>query len=235
MTSFALKDSVVVVTDFPDDVAAPLTGISPHPHSHISSDHHDAYWAESAYDVRKNKHISQPLLRTTATVTSVPERLRRPSLQTKIPPAPSQPSPSATSPRSPLNRSRSESSPTALSRPARRRPVTQSSFKSLSSLSVLLDSPQSENDDLPVPQLERDLSALALSPTQKRSDKIRKLTGDDDAQAFHNARVAQANLPWYLKPSYTADDIKMEYDGSVRAGTLPSLVERLTADSLSKY
>ena len=224
----------MVVTDFPDDVTAPLSGLSPHPHSHITSEHIDTYWAESGgYDMRKQKHLSQPLLRPSSAVSSVPERLRRPSLQTKIPPAPSQPSPSAASPRSPLNRSRSESSPTALTRSGRRRPMTTTNFKSLSSLSVLLDSPQSETEELP--QLERDTTAPSLSPTQKRSDKIRKLTGDDDAQAFHNARVAQANLPWYLKPSYTADDIKMEYDGSVRAGTLPALVERLTADSLSKF
>lgn len=72
------------------------------------------------------------------------------------------------------------------------------------------------------------------SPTSRRADKVRQLTGDDDAQAFHNAKSAQARLPWYLQPSYSADEIKLEYDGSVRAGTLAALVERLTVDPLSK-
>lgn len=72
------------------------------------------------------------------------------------------------------------------------------------------------------------------SPTSRRADKVRQLTGDDDAQAFHNAKLAQARLPWYLQPSYSADEIKLEYDGSVRAGTLAALVERLTVDPLSK-
>ena len=73
------------------------------------------------------------------------------------------------------------------------------------------------------------------SPFGRRSDKIRQLTGDKDAQAFHNARQAQAAQPWYLRPSYTVDDIKLEYDGTVRAGTLSALVERLTVDPLSKF
>ena len=81
---------------------------------------------------------------------------------------------------------------------------------------------------------DTDLERLRPLPIMRRSDKVLKLTGDDDAQAFHNSRFAQESLPWYLKPSYSSDDIKMEYDMSVRAGTLSALVERLTADPLSK-
>ena len=94
----------------------------------------------------------------------------------------------------------------------------------------MLDSPQSDSEESTAERFGN----MALSPSQRQSDKVLKLTGDDDAQAFHNARVAQANMPWYLKPSYTPDDIKMDYDGRVRAGSLPALVERLTAESLSK-
>ena len=64
--------------------------------------------------------------------------------------------------------------------------------------------------------------------------KVAQITGDDDAQAFHNAKVAQANLPWYLKPRHDNGDIKLEYDGTVIAGTVPALIERLTVDPLSK-
>jgi len=64
--------------------------------------------------------------------------------------------------------------------------------------------------------------------------KVAQITGDDDAQAFHNAKMAQANLPWYLKPRHDNGDIKLEYDGTVIAGTIAALIERLTVDPLSK-
>ncbi|KAF8208737.1 ras guanine nucleotide exchange factor domain-containing protein [Mycena galopus ATCC 62051] len=35
--------------------------------------------------------------------------------------------------------------------------------------------------------------------------------------------------PWYLEPAYSPMEIAIEADGSVRAGTVPALVERLTA------
>ena len=106
---------------------------------------------------------------------------------------------------------------------------------SLSSLSVFIDS--NSPSDVDVPDLFRGIGndeKFTRSPVVgRRSDKVKQLTGDDDAQAFHNARLAQASLPWFLQPSYTSDDIKMDYDGSVRAGTLLALLERLTVDPLS--
>jgi hypothetical protein len=105
---------------------------------------------------------------------------------------------------------------------------------SLTTLSGLIDSstPPLEVD---LPDLYRSIDVETVRSPGRRSDKIKQLTGDDDAQAFHNARLAQASLPWFLRPSYTNDEIKMEYDGSVRAGTLSALVERLTVDPLSVY
>jgi son of sevenless-like protein len=35
--------------------------------------------------------------------------------------------------------------------------------------------------------------------------------------------------PWYLRPNYEDSEIQMDPDGKVRAGTVPALVERLTA------
>jgi len=61
-----------------------------------------------------------------------------------------------------------------------------------------------------------------------------QLTGDDSAQAFHNARQAQANLPWYLKHRHSEEEIKLDFDGAVKAGTLPALVEHLVVDPLRK-
>jgi len=40
---------------------------------------------------------------------------------------------------------------------------------------------------------------------------------------------------WFLRPTYNDDDINLDYDGTVKAGTLPALVERLTLDFLSKF
>ena len=65
-----------------------------------------------------------------------------------------------------------------------------------------------------------------------RPGKVLQLTGDDSAQAFHNAKQAQANLPWYLKHRHREEEIKLEFDGTVKAGTLPALVEHLVVDAL---
>ncbi len=76
---------------------------------------------------------------------------------------------------------------------------------------------------------------VGIPVARTRVGKVKQLTGDDDAQAFHNAQKAQARLPWYLLPTYGEDVIKLEYDGSVRAGTLLALIERLTVDPLSAF
>lgn len=74
---------------------------------------------------------------------------------------------------------------------------------------------------------------LVYSPP-RNGRKVAQITGDDDAQAFHNAKMAQAKLPWYLKPRHDNGEIKLEYDGTVIAGTVLALIERLTVDPLSK-
>lgn len=76
-------------------------------------------------------------------------------------------------------------------------------------------------------------SASPLPPhAHPRPGKILQLTGDDSAQAFHNAKQAQANLPWYLKHRHREEEIKLEFDGTVKAGTLSALVEHLVVDPL---
>lgn len=70
-----------------------------------------------------------------------------------------------------------------------------------------------------------------------KSDKVRRLLGDDDAQAFHNAKQALASQPWYLKPERDDDggEVKLEHDGSVKYGSVEALVERLTVPFFSKF
>ena len=137
------------------------------------------------------------------------------------------------------SRSRSHSIPSLAANDQihRRRPLQ---LEDLSSLQHLSSSIQSNN----VP--EPDVLARPVSPSSSleledsrpvahpRVGKIKQLTGDDDAQAFHNAKLAQAKLPRYLRPTHDDSEIKIDSDGSVDAGTLRALVERMLIDPLSK-
>ena len=49
-------------------------------------------------------------------------------------------------------------------------------------------------------------------------------------QVCRKNRTASA---WFLRPMYDDDDISLDHDGTVKAGTLPALVERSTLDYLS--
>ncbi|KIK70475.1 hypothetical protein GYMLUDRAFT_275426 [Collybiopsis luxurians FD-317 M1] len=71
----------------------------------------------------------------------------------------------------------------------------------------------------------------SISPEKRRDEKIKQLTGSDEALAFHNAVLVQANLPWYLKPRH-GDEIQTEADGKLISGTRIALVERLVWDTI---
>lgn len=57
---------------------------------------------------------------------------------------------------------------------------------------------------------------------------MRKLLGDEAPQHYLNAVDADSK-PWYLRPNYDQTEILIDPDGGVRGGTVPALVERLTA------
>ncbi|KAF8158224.1 ras guanine nucleotide exchange factor domain-containing protein [Crassisporium funariophilum] len=61
-------------------------------------------------------------------------------------------------------------------------------------------------------------------PRPSGANKLQRLLGDEYAD-----KVAADLQPWYLRPNYLPTDIIIETDGSVRGGTVPALVERLTA------
>ena len=134
-----------------------------------------------------------------------------------------------------LNRSFSGGAITLLDRARQRRPVLLDDQSPIRRPSTIV---QAQTPD----QLSTFFSALdvSLSPSAScfpphahpRPGKILQLTGDDSAQAFHNAKQAQANLPWYLKHRHGEEEIKLEFDGTVKAGTLPALVEHLVVDPL---
>jgi son of sevenless len=63
----------------------------------------------------------------------------------------------------------------------------------------------------------------------KRSDeKIKKLTGSEEALDFY-----KANLVWYLKPRYV-EQLQFDEEGRILSGTRIALVERLVWSSSPK-
>lgn len=66
-------------------------------------------------------------------------------------------------------------------------------------------------------------SPATLSRTATNAQKIKKIFGDDAPEHIVSTK------PWYLRPDYTKNDMVIDIDGSVRAGTVPALVERLTS------
>jgi son of sevenless-like protein len=74
----------------------------------------------------------------------------------------------------------------------------------------------------------RGFVAQAKPARPAASNKLQRLLGDDVYDTYVN-KVATDLQPWYLRPNYSPSDIIIEPDGSVRGGSLPALIERLTA------
>ena len=49
--------------------------------------------------------------------------------------------------------------------------------------------------------------------------------------SLHHLLMADPSTPWYLRPKHAWDELKLDADGLVVAGTAPALIERLTMDS----
>ncbi|EGO23624.1 hypothetical protein SERLADRAFT_469753 [Serpula lacrymans var. lacrymans S7.9] len=71
-------------------------------------------------------------------------------------------------------------------------------------------------------------SPTATNRAPANALKIKKIFGDDAPKHLINTLISDSK-PWYLRPNYSPTDIVIDPDGSVRAGTVPALVERLTA------
>ncbi|KAI8981176.1 ras GEF [Trametes punicea] len=168
------------------------------------------------------------------TVTSPP-----PTGESPMPSTPRTPSrrrslslPAPESPLSEHQRSRSESAKPAIVRHLRRRPLLIDDQSSLSRLTTLFEAHNLEELDYlissPVVADSFDAFTLTTRAVASRPDKVKQITGDDEAQAFHNAKLVHDI--WYLRPLYGEDEIRLESDGSVSAGTVRALVEQLTVD-----
>ncbi|KAH9858290.1 ras GEF [Lenzites betulinus] len=129
-------------------------------------------------------------------------------------------------------RSRSESAKPAVVRHLRRRPLLIDDQSSLNRLTTLFEAHNVEELDYlissPIVAESFDAFTRTTKAAASRPDKVKRITGDDEAQAFHDAQLVQGT--WYLRPMYGEDELQLEADGSVSAGTLRALVERLTVD-----
>ena len=145
--------------------------------------------------------------------------------------------PNVETPPSEHQRSHSESAKLSSNRHLRRRPLLIDDQSSLHRLTTLFESHNLEELDhliaSPVVAESFDAFTRPNKVASNRSDKVRQITGEDEAQAFHDAKLSQGI--WYLRPTYNAEhEIQISQDGAVSAGTLRALVERLTVDFSSK-
>ncbi|KAI9443246.1 ras GEF [Lactarius indigo] len=77
-----------------------------------------------------------------------------------------------------------------------------------------------------------DKDAAATTPSNAKSssgaaDKLIRVLGDAPTHIID--KLNAKTKPWYLRPNYEDSEIQIDPDGKVRAGTVPALVERLTA------
>ncbi|KAJ6557299.1 ras guanine nucleotide exchange factor domain-containing protein [Mycena vulgaris] len=81
------------------------------------------------------------------------------------------------------------------------------------------------------PILDEDFASKSKSPPRPSGNsKLAKILGADYAASVPSPPEPELPpRPWYLQPAYSPTEILIEPDGTVRAGTVPALVERLTA------
>ncbi|KAI0826880.1 ras GEF [Trametes gibbosa] len=104
------------------------------------------------------------------------------------------------------------------------------SVSNASSISVV---PEEPLDDDVAPYVDEEEPAIISKspPRAGAGNKLMKLLGPETPQDYIN-RLNADQKPWYLRSNYDQSEILIDPDGSVRAGTPSSLVERLTAHEL---
>ncbi|KAG2145892.1 ras guanine nucleotide exchange factor domain-containing protein [Suillus clintonianus] len=124
--------------------------------------------------------------------------------------------------RAPAFRSQSQLSDTTITLTDRSLRTVASNYDPTTSVHTLVPSTFERPQDV----LSMSDSASVLdddSATTRTATKIKKIFGDDAPEHIISTK------PWYLRPDYTKNDMIIDVDGSVRAGTVPALVERLTS------
>jgi len=148
------------------------------------------------------------------------------------------------------HRSRSETLPTTPgSRHLRRRPMLLDDRSHLSRLSTLIESNnvteiESFSKSPVVTESFDAFHRVALQSPALRTGRVKTPIKETipplPSATFPSAsgwtgKKNRTASTWFLRPTYEDDDIYLDYDGTVKAGTLPALVERLTLDYLSAF
>ncbi|KAA1479453.1 ras GEF [Dentipellis sp. KUC8613] len=87
------------------------------------------------------------------------------------------------------------------------------------------------DDYASVLQDDDDEAVLAAAKSPSRADKLIRVLGDAPGHIID--KMNAETKPWYLRPNYSLTEIIIDPDRKVRAGTVPALVERLTAHEQS--
>ena len=146
------------------------------------------------------------------------------------------------------HRSRSETLATTPGpRHLRRRPMLLDDRSHLSRLSTLIES----NDVTEIENFSRSpkvtesfdaFHRVALQSPALRTGRVKTPIRENmpplpsatfPLASGQSCKKNRAASTWFLRPTYGDDDISLDYDGTVKSGTLPALVERLTLDYLS--
>ena len=148
------------------------------------------------------------------------------------------------------HRSRSETLPPTLgTRTLRRRPMLLDDRSHLSRLSTLIES----NDVTEIDNFSKSpivtesfdaFHRVALQSPALRTGRVKTPIREGipplPSSTFplapgQTGKKNRSASTWFLRPTYDDDDINLDYDGTVKAGTLPALIERLTLDYLSMF
>ncbi|KDQ63075.1 hypothetical protein JAAARDRAFT_53300 [Jaapia argillacea MUCL 33604] len=121
------------------------------------------------------------------------------------------------------------------SRALRRRPVHLDDRSSPHRLSSLAESYSHGGDDtgdeMIIGSPDSGFHLDTLFRTRK-SERSRHYIADDDSGSrdYHHAVLDLTRIPWYIRPTYDdeSDQLKLDHEGNVKAGTAAALVERLT-------
>jgi hypothetical protein len=102
-------------------------------------------------------------------------------------------------------------------------------------LSLVMEEGSDVNSQWSMPQEQFSKHSLDSSRRGLSTPGTSTVSSAISAAALHQARHSQANLPWYLRPKYAWEELKVDSEGIVMAGTVQALIERLLLDDLSTY
>lgn len=100
-------------------------------------------------------------------------------------------------------------------------------------LSLVLEEGSDVNSEWSMPGYNPSRASIDSSRGRLVSQPMSTASSSISVAALHRARLSQASMPWYLWPKYAWEELKLDSEGLVVAGTVPALIERLLLDKLS--